>query len=153
MPRLGAWRGAGLGRWAGCGGTLGGGDGVVRVGRAPVAGAGAAAADRSMPFVCVQPMVTSWARRAEDLTCDETDEKDAVLIARLTAQLCCYVREPATRRGRGCGIWACAGRRAAGGPPAACGRSCSRTIRGAHPLDHWSRRRPVWRVAAVTRYG
>jgi transposase len=52
------------------------------------------AADRSMPFVCVQPMVTSWSRRAEDLTVDKTDEKDAVLIARLTAQLRCYVPEP-----------------------------------------------------------
>ena len=52
------------------------------------------AADRSMSFVCVQPMVTSWARRAEDLTHDKTDEKDAVLIARLTAQLRCYEPEP-----------------------------------------------------------
>ncbi len=55
---------------------------------------GQLAADRSMPFVCVQPLVTSWARRTEDLTCDKTDEKDAVLIARLTAQLRCYVPEP-----------------------------------------------------------
>ena len=47
-----------------------------------------------MPFVCVQPMVTSWSRRTEDLTWDKTDEKDAVLIARLTAQLRCYVPEP-----------------------------------------------------------
>ena len=47
-----------------------------------------------MPFVCVQPMQTSWARRSEDLTFDKTDEKDAVLIARLTAQLRCYVPEP-----------------------------------------------------------
>jgi transposase len=53
------------------------------------------AADRSMPFVCVQPVVTSWSRRTEDLTCDKTDDKDAVLIARLTAQLRCYVPEPA----------------------------------------------------------
>src|SRR5215208_5779162 len=51
-------------------------------------------ADRSMPFVCVQPAVTSWSRRSEDLTHDKTDEKDAVLIARLTAQLRCYVPEP-----------------------------------------------------------
>jgi hypothetical protein len=51
------------------------------------------AADRSMPFVCVQPMVTSRARRAEDQTHDKTDEKDAVLIARLTAQLRCYAPE------------------------------------------------------------
>jgi transposase len=55
---------------------------------------GQLAADRAMPFVCVQPMVTSWARRAEDLTTDKTDEKDAVLIARLTAQLRCYIPEP-----------------------------------------------------------
>jgi transposase len=47
-----------------------------------------------MPFVCVQPMVTSWSRRTEDLTVDKTDEKGAVLIARLTAQLRCYVPEP-----------------------------------------------------------
>jgi transposase len=56
---------------------------------------GQLAADRAMPFVCVQPVLTSWARRTEDLTFDKTDEKDAVLIARLTAQLHCYVPEPA----------------------------------------------------------
>jgi len=55
---------------------------------------GQLAGDRAMPFVCVQPMLTSWARRSEDLTADKTDEKDAVLIARLTAQLRCYVPEP-----------------------------------------------------------
>jgi transposase len=55
---------------------------------------GQLAADRSMAFVCVQPMVTSWSRRTEDLTWDKTDEKDAVLIARLTAQLRCYIPEP-----------------------------------------------------------
>ena len=53
------------------------------------------ASDRPVPFVCVQPVVTSWSRRTEDLTCDKTDDKDAVLIARLTAQLRCYVPEPA----------------------------------------------------------
>ena len=47
---------------------------------------GQLAGDRGMPFVCVQPMVTSWARRAEDLTFDKTDDKDAVLIARLAAR-------------------------------------------------------------------
>jgi transposase len=55
---------------------------------------GQLAGDRSMPFVCVQPMLSSWARRSEDLTSDKTDEKDAVLIAQLTAQLRCYVPEP-----------------------------------------------------------
>jgi transposase len=55
---------------------------------------GQLAGQRGMPFVCVQPMLTSWARRSEDLTFDKTDEKDAVIIARLTAQLRCYVPEP-----------------------------------------------------------
>jgi transposase len=55
---------------------------------------GQLAAGRGMPFVCVQPMLSSWARRSEDLTFDKTDEKDAVLIARLTAELRCYVPEP-----------------------------------------------------------
>jgi transposase len=55
---------------------------------------GQLAEQRNMPFVCVQPMLTSWARRTEDLTFDKTDEKDAVIIARLTAQLRCYVPEP-----------------------------------------------------------
>jgi len=55
---------------------------------------GQLAADRGMPFVCVQPMLSSWARKTEDLTTDKTDDKDAVLIARLTAQLRCYLPEP-----------------------------------------------------------
>src|SRR5258706_14006295 len=55
---------------------------------------GQLAAERRMAFVCVQPMLMSWARRSEDLTFDKTDEKDAVIIARLTAQLRCYVPEP-----------------------------------------------------------
>jgi len=55
---------------------------------------GQLAADRGMPLVCVQPLQMSWARRSEDLTFDKTDDKDAVLIARLTAQLRCYIPEP-----------------------------------------------------------
>jgi len=55
---------------------------------------GQLAAERAMPFVCVQPSLTAWARRSEDLTYDKTDEKDAVLIARLTAQLRWYLPEP-----------------------------------------------------------
>jgi transposase len=38
---------------------------------------GQLAADRGMPVVCVQPMVTSWSRRTEDLTFDKTDEKES----------------------------------------------------------------------------
>jgi transposase len=52
------------------------------------------AAGRQMPLVCVQPLMSSWARRAEDLTFDKTDDQDAVLIARLTAQRRCYLPEP-----------------------------------------------------------
>jgi transposase len=55
---------------------------------------GQLAGDRGMPLVCVQPLQMSWARRSEDLTVDKTDDKDAVLIARLAAQLRCYVPEP-----------------------------------------------------------
>lgn len=51
------------------------------------------AAERAMPFVCVQPAASSWARRTEDLTSDKTDDKDAVLIARLVAGLRCYLPE------------------------------------------------------------
>ena len=55
---------------------------------------GQLAADRGMPYVCVQPALSSWARKTEDLTTDKTDDKDAVLIARLAAQLRCYLPEP-----------------------------------------------------------
>ncbi|WP_374969497.1 IS110 family transposase [Terrabacter sp. BE26] len=55
------------------------------------------AAERGMPFVCVQPAASSWARKSEDLTTDKTDDEDAVLIARLTAQLRCYLPEPVDR--------------------------------------------------------
>jgi transposase len=56
---------------------------------------GQLAAERGMPFVCVQPLMSAWARRAEDLTFDKTDDKDAVLIARLAGQLRCYLPEQA----------------------------------------------------------
>ena len=62
------------------------------------------AADRPVPLVCVQPVVTSWVRRTEDLTCDKTEEKDAVLIARLTAQLRCYIPGPVDETWAGCGF-------------------------------------------------
>src|SRR6478609_2863565 len=52
------------------------------------------ATERGMSFVCVQPAASSWARKSEDLTTDKTDDKDAVLIARLTSQLRCYLPEP-----------------------------------------------------------
>lgn len=62
---------------------------------------GQLAADRGMSFVCVQPIQTSWARRSEDLTFDKTDDKDAILIARLTAQLAATPPNQSMRPGAG----------------------------------------------------
>jgi hypothetical protein len=47
-----------------------------------------------MPMVCVQPLLVARSREAEDYTRDKTDEKDAVLIARLARELRCYQPEP-----------------------------------------------------------
>jgi transposase len=55
---------------------------------------GQLANERGMSLVCVQPAASAWARRSEDLTPDKTDDKDAVLIARLVAELRCYLPEP-----------------------------------------------------------
>jgi len=51
------------------------------------------AAERGLPLVCVQPLLVWRAREGEDLTWDKSDPKDAVLIARLAAQLRCYAPE------------------------------------------------------------
>jgi transposase len=53
------------------------------------------AAQQGMPLVCVQPLLVGRAREGEDYTRDKSDDKDAVLIARLVAQLRCYVPERA----------------------------------------------------------
>lgn len=49
-----------------------------------------ACVERGLNFVCVQTLVTHNAREAEDYTRDKSDQKDAVLIARLAAELRCY---------------------------------------------------------------
>jgi transposase len=59
---------------------------------------GQLAGRRAMPLVCVQPLVVARAREAEDYTCGKNDDKDAVLIARLAAQLHCYLPEQADTR-------------------------------------------------------
>ena len=46
-----------------------------------------------MTLVCVQPLLVGRAREAEDYTRDKSDDKDAVLIARLVARLNCYPPE------------------------------------------------------------
>ncbi len=56
---------------------------------------GQLAAQRDMTLVCVNPMLVGRAREAEDYTRDKSDDKDAMLIARLVAQLHCYLPERA----------------------------------------------------------
>ena len=51
------------------------------------------AAERGLALVCVQPLLVWRAREAEDLTWEKSDPKDAVVIARLAAQLRCYQPE------------------------------------------------------------
>jgi transposase len=58
------------------------------------------AARRDITMVCVNPMLVGRAREEEDYTRDKSDDKDAVLIARLVAKLHCYVPERAAE------IWA-----------------------------------------------
>jgi hypothetical protein len=53
------------------------------------------AAQRDMALVCVNPMLVGRARESEDYTRDKSDDKDAVLIARLVGQLNCYTPERA----------------------------------------------------------
>jgi transposase len=50
-------------------------------------------AERGLPMVCVQPLVTHIARQQQDYTTRKTDEADCVMIARLAAELHCYVPE------------------------------------------------------------
>ncbi|UUO01269.1 IS110 family transposase [Mycolicibacterium novocastrense] len=58
------------------------------------------AAQRGITLVCVNPMLVGKARETEDYTRDKSDDKDAVLIARLVAQLNCYIPERADQ------VWA-----------------------------------------------
>ena len=46
-------------------------------------------------LVCVQPLLVARAREAEDFTRDKSDDKDALLIARLATQLHAYLPERA----------------------------------------------------------
>jgi transposase len=44
-----------------------------------------------LAMVCVQPLLTGQGRQGEDFTRDRSDFKDATIIARLTAELRCYL--------------------------------------------------------------
>ena len=50
-------------------------------------------AERSLPLVCVQPLVSHIAREQQDYTPHKTGESDCVLIGRLATGLHCYVPE------------------------------------------------------------
>ena len=50
-------------------------------------------AERGLPLVCIQPLVSHIAREQQDYTTHKTDESDCVLIARLATELHCYVPE------------------------------------------------------------
>lgn len=51
------------------------------------------AAQAGIELVCVQPMLVCRARETEDFTHDKSDDKDALLIARLATQLHVYLPE------------------------------------------------------------
>jgi transposase len=59
--------------------------------------------------VCVQPLLVRRAREAEDVTRDKSDDNDALLIARRTTQLHCYLPSSPPRPGRGFGTSATGG--------------------------------------------
>jgi transposase len=50
-------------------------------------------AGRGLPLVCIQPLVSHIAREQQDYTPHKTDEADCVMIARLAAELHCYLPE------------------------------------------------------------
>jgi transposase len=50
-------------------------------------------AERGLPLVCIQPLVSHIAREQQDYTPHKTDESDCVLIGRLATELHCYVPE------------------------------------------------------------
>jgi hypothetical protein len=50
-------------------------------------------AERGLPLVCVQPLMSHIAREQQDYTTHKTGEADCVLIARLAVELHCYIPE------------------------------------------------------------
>ena len=50
-------------------------------------------AERGLPLVCIQPLVSHIAREQQDYTTHKSDEADCVLIARLATELHCYIPE------------------------------------------------------------
>jgi len=50
-------------------------------------------AERGLPLVCIQPLISHIAREQQDYTTHKTDESDCVMIARLAVELHCYIPE------------------------------------------------------------
>ncbi len=50
-------------------------------------------AERGLPLVCIQPLVSHIARQQQDYTTHKSDESDCVMIARLAFELHCYIPE------------------------------------------------------------
>jgi len=50
-------------------------------------------AERGLPMVCIQPLMSHIAREQQDYTTHKTDESDCVMIARLAIELHCYIPE------------------------------------------------------------
>jgi transposase len=50
-------------------------------------------AERGLPLVCIQPLMSHIAREQQDYTPHKTDESDCVLIGRLAVELHCYIPE------------------------------------------------------------
>jgi hypothetical protein len=105
-------------------------------------------------LVCVSPMLVARGREEDDLTRDRSDDKDALVIARLAAQLRCYTRSGPRRPGPGCGTWAPAAATSWSPParPASSSATCwSAPARRcwARPASRWTRpaggRRSPWR--------
>ena len=82
---MGGGAGAGEGVRGGGGGVRPAGPRWLRVQRL--------CAERGLPLVCIQPLVSHLARQQQDYTTHKSDEADCVMIARLAAELHCYIPE------------------------------------------------------------
>ena len=62
-------------------------------------------AERGLPLVRIQPLVSHIARQQQDYTPHKSDESDCVMIARLLLSCTAISRRSWMRRGRSCGTW------------------------------------------------
>ena len=67
-------------------------------------------AERGLPLVCIQPLMSHIVRDQQDYTTHKTDESDCVLITRLAVELHCYIPEELDETWDACGTPVGAGR-------------------------------------------